>query len=130
MVKAQLVQEVVDGQIYWLSASVAAAKAVSPTVYLLPNYDEYIVGHTDRGAVFDASYVKKLDLRDNILFTHMIVLDGQIVGTWKRTLRKGEVVIETNSFTRLTKAEDQAVAAAARQYGKFLDLPVVLPGAK
>jgi len=53
--------------------------------------------------------------------------DGQIVGTWKRTLRKGGVVIETNIFTRLTKAERRAVAVAAYQYGEFLDLPVVLP---
>lgn len=128
LVKSQLLGEVLDGQTYWLSPSAPVAREPSPSVHLLPNYDEYIVGYADRGAVFDASYIERLDLRGNILFTHTIVLDGRVVGTWKRTLRKREVVIETNTFTRLTKAEDQAVAAAARQYGKFLILPTMLPG--
>jgi hypothetical protein len=43
-------------------------------------------------------------------------------------LKKDAVVLETNTFERLTKAESRAVAAAARQYGEFLGLPVVMAG--
>src|SRR5213078_2598445 len=50
--KSQLVQEVIDGQIYWFSASTPPAK-VSSSTYLLPYFDEYTVGYTDRSAVFD-----------------------------------------------------------------------------
>jgi hypothetical protein len=58
--------------------------------------------------------------------TAVIVIDGQIVGSWRRTLDKGTVTVELNPFQRLTKAEQRAVAAAAQRYGEFLNLPVIL----
>ncbi len=123
-VKSHFMSEVVAGQTYWFAASAPPTKEVSQTAYLLPNFDEYIVGYTDRSAVFDASHTEKLDARGNILFNHLIVIDGWVVGNWKRTLKKSAVVIELYPFTPLTKAENQAVARAAQQYGAFLDLPV------
>ncbi len=125
VVKAQLQHEVVDGQSYWFSTATPSAKDVSPTAYLLSIYDEYISGYKDRSAIGDARHTAKLIALGNAL-AYIIVVNGQIVGTWKRTLRKDAVVIETNIFTRLTKAENRAVAVAAHQYGAFLDLPVVL----
>lgn len=124
-VKTHLRHEVVDGQPYWFSASRPSAKAVSPAAYLLSIYDEYISGYQDRSAIVDARHAAKLWAVGNAL-SYIIVVDGQIVGTWRRTLRKGEVTIETNIFSRLTKAERRAVAAAADKYGAFLGLPVVL----
>src|SRR6266568_4047343 len=80
MVTSQLLYEVIDGQTYWFTSSTLPANDLSQTVYLLPNYDEYIVGYTDRSAVFDASHTQKLDTRGNVLFQHTIVLNGRIVG--------------------------------------------------
>ncbi|MBI1879201.1 MAG: AlkZ family DNA glycosylase [Chloroflexi bacterium] len=45
MVKAALIQEAVDGQTYWLSPDRPVVKAPSPTAYLLPNYDEYLISY-------------------------------------------------------------------------------------
>jgi hypothetical protein len=126
MIKAQLMQEDVDGQTYWYSTSAPPAKDASQTAYLLPNFDEYVVGYTDRSAIFDASYTKKLDARENVLFNHTIVIDGRIVGTWKRTFTKGAVVIASNPLTTLTAAKRRAFVAAARRYGEFLGMPVLL----
>jgi hypothetical protein len=126
MVKRQIVYEVTDGKIYWFAASLPPAPKSSQVAFLLPNYDEYIVGYTDRSAIYDSSHSNRLDARGNPLFQHTIIVKGLVVGTWKRTLRKGALVIETNLFTRLTKAEDRSVAQAIRRYGEFLELPVVL----
>jgi hypothetical protein len=125
MVKSNFIHEVIESKTYWFSTSTPFAKASSPTAYLLSVYDEYVSGYKDRSAIGDAEHTAKLVSLGNAL-THIIVVDGQIVGTWKRTIRKGTVVIETNPFTQLTKAENRAIAVAARQYGEFLDLPVVL----
>jgi winged helix DNA-binding protein len=124
-VKAELRHEVVDGQAYWFSTTVPSARDVSPTAFLLSIYDEYISGYKDRSAIGDARTGAKLIALGNAL-NYIIVVDSQIVGTWKRTLRKGSVVIETNSFTPLTKAETRAVAVAAHRFGVFLGRPVVL----
>jgi hypothetical protein len=124
MVKSKLIHEAVDGQTYWFSTATPPAKDLSSTVYLLPNFDEYIVGYTDRSAVFDASHTQKLDPRGNILFNYTIVMNGRVVGTWKRTLKKDAVIITPSFFTPLNKAETHAFAAAANRYGAFLGLSV------
>jgi hypothetical protein len=91
--------------------------------HLLPNYDEYIVAYADRSAVHDAA-AHDLDARGNILFSHTIVLDGRVVGAWKRTLRRDAVVLDTTLLAPLSPAATEAVAAAAARYGAFLGLPV------
>ncbi len=120
MVASYLLHEVIDGQTYWSATSTPSAQDLPQTLYLLPNYDEYIVGYKDRSAVFDVSHTKKLDARGNILFNHMIVLDSRVVGTWKRTLNKDTVVLTPCLFAPLNAAETRALAASANRYSAFL----------
>jgi len=61
-----------------------------------------------------------------LVFNHLLVVNGRIVGTWKRTVKKNAVVITSNRFTRITKAETSSIAAATRKYGAFLNLPVAM----
>jgi hypothetical protein len=123
---AQLAHEVIDGQTYWFAPSASApfTKDKSPTVYLLPNYDEYI-SYRDRGAVFDSQYADRLDPQAGGL-PHFIVIDGRIAGAWRRTFSKGSVVIESRPFVPLTVAENKAFVATAERFGEFLDMPVTL----
>ena len=121
MVKIQLVQERVDDLVYWFSASSSAlTQDFAQETYLLPNFDEYIVGYTDRSAVFDVSHREKLDSRANILFNHTIVMDGRVVGTWKRTLKKAEVLLDATIFAAMGMAEKHAVEGVVKRYGEFL----------
>ena len=124
MVTPKLMYEVIDGQTYWFTSSTSHAKALSQTIYLLPNFDEYIVGYTDRRAVFDMSHIQKLDDRENVLFNHTIILDGQVVGTWKRTIKKDSVLLTLNLFTTLNEAETHALVEPVNRYSTFLNMPV------
>jgi Winged helix DNA-binding domain len=54
-----------------------------------------------------------------------ILARGRIVGTWRRTLCRGGVVIEPRPFTPLGRAEQRALAAASERYAGFLGLPIV-----
>jgi len=126
MVKSGFIREDADAQTYWFAASTPITNGLDSTVHLLPNYDEYIVGYTERSALFDMQHTGKLDSRGNVLFNHTIVIDGQIVGTWKRTVSKRAVGIEPNPFIALTSTQSDALAAAAARYGDFLSLPAVL----
>jgi hypothetical protein len=125
MAQPRLVREVIDGQTYWLSSSTPVAKSATPTAYLLPPFDEYTVAYKDRSAVLDLSYAKQVNVGNGI-FNPVIVINGQVVGTWKRTWKKGAVMITLSPFTSLKKAETRALTMAAHQYGAFLDLPAVL----
>jgi hypothetical protein len=125
-VKGQLRREVVDGQTYWLPASASLTKVKSPTAHLLSIYDEYVSGYKDRSAIAGERQAARLNALGNAL-SYIVIVDGRIVGTWKRTLSKDAVAIETHIFTTLTKAENRAVAQAAQRYGEFLGLLVTLP---
>jgi hypothetical protein len=126
MVTSHLQQDTINGQTYWFSPSPPPVQDLSQTAYLLPNYDEYTVGYTDRSAIFDALHTNKLDPRSGLL-TNTMVLDGQIVGTWKRTLKKNAVIIEANPFTPLSNTETRAFAASANRFATFLRMPVDSP---
>ncbi|MEO7911958.1 MAG: crosslink repair DNA glycosylase YcaQ family protein [Roseiflexaceae bacterium] len=95
-----------------------------PTAVLLSIYDEYISGYKDRSAMVEPSYSAKLQALGNAL-TAIVVIDGQLVGTWKRTLKNNAIVIDTDIFRSLTNAESQAVANAIDQYAAFLQLSVL-----
>jgi hypothetical protein len=123
--KTRFHQEIVEEQTYWLPQNNSMFKAPSPTVYLLPAFDEYFLGYKTREAVLDTKYDKQA-VSSNGVFRPMIVIDGQIVGIWKRTLKKGSVIIALSSFKSLTKAENQALVAAVNQYGAFLGRSVEL----
>ena len=126
MVKSQFVNEVFNGQTYWFAETKLPAKKNSPTAYLLPNYDEYFIGFKDRSAIGEVASRSNIDESSPALIAHVIILDGQIIGGWKRTLKKDAVVVELNLITNLTKAEKRAIAEAANLYGQFLGLAIQL----
>jgi len=124
LASSQLVRQVIDDQTYWLSRSSPTPPKRSPAAYLLSTYDEYWMGYKSRGVAVDAVHAQKI-VRGQT-FSSTIVLDGRVVGAWKRTIDKDMVQIQTDLFVPLEKAGEQAIAAAAELYGQFLELPVVL----
>jgi len=55
---------------------------------------------------------------------YLIILDGQLAGTWKRTIRKNIVTVDMNPFKNLSDDENHALTMAGQHYGAFLQLPV------
>ena len=115
-----------DGQVCWLPECAPTGEANSPSVHLLSIYDEYISGYLDRHAIGEADVGNRLMAMGNAL-SYIIVLNGQIVGTWRRDLKASTALIETTLFKRLPEPEEQALAAAFQRYSEFLGLPVVMP---
>jgi hypothetical protein len=125
MAQSQFHAEIIDGETYWLPPTDLAPEEMSPTAHLLPAYDEYYLGYKNRDAILNASYDKKA-VSSSGVFRPMIVVDGQIVGTWKQKFGKGNVIITPNLFKTLTANENQALHMAANRYGAFLGLSVVM----
>jgi hypothetical protein len=123
-VKLELSHDAFEGQTYWFPTSSRPGRS-SATAHLLSIYDEYISGYKDRSAIVAPGHARKLWPMGNAV-THVIVLDGQIVGTWRRRLEAKTVTVEPRFFERPTNAAKRAVTAAARRYGEFLGLPVTL----
>jgi hypothetical protein len=126
MAESQVMHEDIDGRTYWFTISAPIPEDPSPVAFLLPNFDELIVGYTDRSDVLDAAPAEKLDARGNLLFNHTIVINGRVRGTWKRTLKKDAVLIDALPFASLGTAEAAAIEGASARYGRFIGLPATL----
>jgi hypothetical protein len=114
----------IDGTEYWLSHERAEQPLdAAAGVYLLPGFDEYVLGYKDRSAVLTAEHAQKIVPGKNGMFFPTVVIDGQIVGVWKRKFKRTGVDIAFEPFTTFGEREAQVVAAA-REYSAFLDLPL------
>jgi hypothetical protein len=96
---------------------------LSQTAYLLPPYDEYMLGYRDRSTVLDPAYAKLVNAGGGMP-RPTIILNGRVVGTWKRTIRADRIVATFELFSELDGNERSAVGAAARRYGAFHSLPL------
>ena len=126
MLKPKFENAIVDDQTYWFVDTPSLPKKSSKTAHLLPIYDEYVMGYKDRSAMSGLLEKEKLT-GSSIAFDNIIVIDSMLVGSWKRTLSKNEVLIETNFNVPLTKPIQKAVTADVERFGKFLGLmPVIV----
>jgi hypothetical protein len=119
-----LTSEEVNGKTYWMARRMSADPAPSPVVHLLPGFDEYILGYTERDPVLDPRHARRVYSGVNLLFNPTIVIDGRIQGTWKRLIHKETVDLSLHPFTRLNKVEARALHRATQRYGEFLGLRV------
>jgi hypothetical protein len=122
MTKPQFVSETIDGKTYWFSPSATPGKEDVPGAYFLPNYDEYIIGYTDHDAIYERSYAEQFELQ----FPHSIVVEGRVVGAWKRVPKKDELLITPKLYTPLTDEQEHALTLATERYSDFLGIPVTL----
>ena len=124
--RSRLAHEVIEGKLLWWSPSKESpATESAPTVQLLSIYDEYISGYKDRSASSNARNAARLSAMGNEL-NAIVFVNGRVMGTWKRVTEKDRLVIHTDMFEPLTKAEVRALGAAIRRYGDFVGMPVSL----
>ena len=125
---SHLQSEEVEGQMYWYDPTLPPAVASSggePIAYLLSIYDEYVIGYKEWSAIVNAEDAGRLRSLANDL-TSVVLVDGRIVGTWKRAIDRRRVTVTLRPLRPLNPTEMDAVAAAANQMGAFLNLPATL----
>jgi hypothetical protein len=123
-VKSEFVNEVIDGKTYWFDGAAAPVKEKSPTAHLLPNYDEYFIGFKDRSAIGEVAKQANIKANDPSFLANVIILDGQVIGGWKRAIKKDRALVEFSPIVELTKDQERAVEEAAARYGEFLQVAV------
>lgn len=68
-------------------------------VFLLPGFDEYLLGYQDRGAALPAEFAQRIVPGNNGMFQPTVIADGRVVGTWKRTGRGSRQTVLATPFT-------------------------------
>src|SRR5262249_24564602 len=124
--RSELAQETFEGQTFWMSSRLPEADASAAGGFLLPGFDEYLIAYKDRTAAPGLEHADKIHPGGNGMFLPTIVRAGQVIGTWKRTLKKKTVEVAPAPFKKLSRADARAFEAAAAEYGRFLGLTAVM----
>jgi hypothetical protein len=121
MIEKELVKITVDDQQYWMKPVSSIPKSKALQLSLLSWFDEYIIGYKDRTAAFDPATQKFIEKPKNGLYTPMILINGKIAGSWKRSFVKKDIKIETTSFRNFDAKESNALNAVVKKYKSFLN---------
>jgi hypothetical protein len=116
---------VVDGLTYWTLGGSGAGSRPRAGVHLLPVYDEYVVAYRDRAAVPHGP-PDRTGARGLATFQNVVVIAGQIAGTWGAIRSARGAAIAVAPLRRLSESERRSLAATVTRYGRFLNAPVSL----
>ena len=123
----RLASEKVEGREYWFATSVGA-RGGAADAFLLPGFDEYMLGYQDRCAALDPQFAERILPGGNGVFMPTLVSKGKVVGTWKRTMKAKSAVIAAAPFEPLGKAAARTFAKPLERYCQFLGVPASLAG--
>jgi hypothetical protein len=115
----------IDGRSYWSAGSVdeTASRSNAPRAHLLQAYDEYIIAYRESRDVLDVGGLAGSVPSGTTTYTHALLLNGQVVGHWRRTNDAKSMTIDVQLARRLTAREREAVDVAVARYGRFVGLP-------
>ena len=126
-IRGRLVELEFGGASYWMSPETASllddGVPGQRSVILLPGFDEFVLGYTDRSLVLAPEHANKIVPGGNGVFKKTIVAGGEVIGTWARagTSRSAAVVPELfDESSPLGPAAQTAFNKAAEQYLAFL----------
>jgi hypothetical protein len=91
--KPHLQEEKIDGQTYYIHNEIADTQLITPSVFLLPAFDEYLIAYSKRTAVLIAENNAKA-VSSNGIFRPVIVVNGQVCGVWHTVGTKKNIVLE------------------------------------
>ena len=110
----------------WLVEREGTAPDPKGTAHLLPNYDEYFIGLRDRSSIGRRLNGVGLVTGGDARITHVVVVAGELVGGWRRTVVKGKTTAAVALSTRVSSEERALIEQQRTRFEQFLapSLPV------
>lgn len=110
-----------DGKTFWFASDLEVpAPADTPVAHLIQGYDEYVMGYFETRSLIrpEGGLVNP--------FLHLVLIDGVVAGSWKRSVKRTEVVVEVRPGRSYATADWDAVERAAADLGAFYGLPALV----
>ena len=116
LARPHLVSLEVDGAEHLMDPAtpelLAEHRADARGVFLLPAFDEIILGYQDRSPTLPPEHAERIVPGGNGMFRPVVVAAGRAVGTWRRAGSGATRRIEAEPFTVFTPAVETAVDEA------------------
>jgi hypothetical protein len=123
LVQSNLISESIDGRVYWFSDTVSIPAPEGEIVKTLPAYDEYIISYSHRAASLTSENAIRAVSRNGIFYP-VIVVNGRVIGIWKRTTKKGRVIVETEFFEQPGESTMSLIEKAFLDFSLFREMEI------
>jgi hypothetical protein len=101
-------------------ADCPTAPLTAKDLWLLPGFDEYLLGFKDRSLMLDAEHKEAILPGGNGVFRSTLVRAGRVIGTWKRTLTKTRVQVQVDPFKKPSAQARRQAEVALDAYATYL----------
>jgi hypothetical protein len=110
---APLEQITLDGRTCWYAEEPPTSTRGGPVVDFVQGWDEMLCSYTDSREWVLHHSVPRAHFPDRPRYNSAILLDGQVIGNWKATVKSGAVEIETYRYRGFTAEEIVAMRRGA-----------------
>lgn len=117
-IKHDFICEEINGKSYWMKNDIQIPPRDTQTAFLLPAFDEFVVSYKDRSEIVEEEHYRKVMTRTGI-FSPTITLNGEIVGAWKRVVKKKGIVAELEFFGKMGKRVEKLFEGQVKGYEEF-----------
>jgi hypothetical protein len=87
--------------------------------HLLPKFDSFVLGHKDRIRIIQKEFMKQVFRPAGDIAASILVNDN-IVGTWRYEKTKNSVTVSISPFQKLEKEDLNEIKSVADDFGRFL----------
>jgi hypothetical protein len=102
LVKEHFVSQTINGRTFWMKNDIQIPEKENNSVLLLPPFDEFVVSYKNRSEIIEDKHYSKV-MTKNGLFDPTIMLNGEIIGSWRKSKKKNGIQIELSFFEKTTK---------------------------
>ncbi|MDR1114980.1 MAG: winged helix DNA-binding domain-containing protein, partial [Tannerella sp.] len=114
-IKSDFICETVNGRAFRMKNDIQTPPANEPSALLLPSFDEFTVSYKDRSEIIRDTHYGKV-ITKNGLFSPIITLNGEIIGSWKKITAKK---IALDFFEKTPKKTQELFSPEIKRLEKF-----------
>lgn len=118
-----IMQHEQNGKLYWYYPVKIENKLPADTAFLIPGFDEYFIAYADRSDILNKNYAKHLNLGGGMI-NGAVVVNGKMVGGWKRSFQNKLIVVNIKLFENITTEQQKILHNQAKDFGKFHKMEV------
>ena len=105
----------------WYLSQHRGKSAADNSAFLLPAFDEFIIGYADRSAALPAGLAKNV-ISSNGIFRAVILHKGQVRGLWKKDISRGVLSVMPDFFADIPNGLTGKVKHATMSLAAFYGL--------
>ncbi|KAF2507436.1 winged helix DNA-binding domain-containing protein [Flavobacterium foetidum] len=124
-IKLQLNNITVDNQEYWFGKNHSGLNNFAESVHFLPAFDEFLISYKNRESSISLEHQSKVFTKNGI-FKPVILENGKVIGTWKRTPKKDYVKIETEFLNPKDVDKKENLFSGIKSFENYLETKIVI----